>query len=133
MDTAQRTAAALGIDFGTHNTVATVLRPDGRRHQLLFEGNPLLPSGIYIDYDASLLVGRDAAREGRRRPERYERNPKLRIDAPSILLGDRELATRDAVAAVIGRALSECGRVAGPPRAVIDSGDLNSTGDLAPC
>ncbi|HEU5126875.1 MAG TPA: Hsp70 family protein [Glycomyces sp.] len=118
MDTAQRTAAALGIDFGTHHTVATVARADGRRHQLLFEGSPLLPSGIYLDYDASLLVGRDAAREGRRHPDRYERNPKLQIASPTILLGDKEIPVREAVAAVLGRVMGECERVAGPPQRV---------------
>ncbi|MDA1360000.1 Hsp70 family protein [Glycomyces luteolus] len=118
MDSAPRTAAALGIDFGTHHTVATVLRDDGRRHQLLFEGTPLLPSGIYIDYEASILVGRDAAREGRRRPERYERNPKLRLDAATILLGDKEVPVRDAVAAVLRRAIADCGTAAGVPRSV---------------
>jgi actin-like ATPase involved in cell morphogenesis len=118
MDSAPRTAAALGIDFGTHHTVATVLRDDGRRHQLLFEGTPLLPSGIYIDYEASILVGRDAAREGRRRPERYERNPKLRLDASSILLGDKEVPIREAVAAVLRRVVADCGTAAGVPRSV---------------
>jgi actin-like ATPase involved in cell morphogenesis len=118
MESAPRTAAALGIDFGTHHTVATVLRDDGRRHQLLFEGTPLLPSGIYIDYEASILVGRDAAREGRRRPERYERNPKLRLDAASILLGDKEVPIRDAVAAVLRRVVADCGTAAGVPRSV---------------
>ncbi|WP_205325760.1 Hsp70 family protein [Glycomyces sp. YM15] len=118
MDSAPRTAAALGIDFGTHHTVATVLREDGRRHQLLFEGTPLLPSGIYIDYESSILVGRDAAREGRRRPERYERNPKLRLDAATILLGDQEIPVRDAVAAVLRRAIADCGTAAGVPRSV---------------
>lgn len=118
MDTARRTASALGIDFGTHHTVATVLRGDGRRHQLLFEGNPLMPSGIYLDYEASILVGRDAAREGRRHPERYERNPKLQIGSPNILLGDKEIPSREAVAAVLKRVLSECGRVAGTPQQV---------------
>lgn len=118
MDSAPRTAAALGIDFGTHHTVATVLRDDGRRHQLLFEGTPLLPSGIYIDYESSILVGRDAAREGRRHPERYERNPKLRLDASTILLGDQEIPVRDAVAAVLRRAIADCGTAAGVPRSV---------------
>jgi actin-like ATPase involved in cell morphogenesis len=118
MDSAPRTAAALGIDFGTHHTVATVLRDDGRRHQLLFEGTPLLPSGIYLDYESSILVGRDAAREGRRRPERYERNPKLRLDASSILLGDQEIPVRDAVAAVLRRVVADCGTAAGVPRTV---------------
>jgi actin-like ATPase involved in cell morphogenesis len=118
MDSAPRTAAALGIDFGTHHTVATVLRDDGRRHQLLFEGTPLLPSGIYLDYESSILVGRDAAREGRRRPERYERNPKLRLDASSILLGDQEVPVRDAVAAVLRRVIADCGTAAGVPRSV---------------
>lgn len=118
MDTAQRAAAALGIDFGTHNTVATVLRADGRRHQLLFEGTPLLPSGIYLDNDASIVVGRDAARAGRRHPDRYERNPKLQIDTHALLLGDSEIPIRDAVAAVIGRVLRECAQAAGTPRQV---------------
>lgn len=118
MDAASRTAAALGIDFGTHNTVAAVLRGDGRRHQILFDGHPLLPSGIYIDHDGLLLVGRDAAREARRHPHRYERNPKLRLDAPSLLLGDREVPIGDAVRAVLRRVLAECTAVAGPPRSV---------------
>nr|BFF26895.1 hypothetical protein GCM10025732_48600 [Glycomyces mayteni] len=118
MDAAPRSAAALGIDFGTHNTVAAVLRGDGRRHQILFDGHPLLPSGIYIDHDGLLLVGRDAAREARRHPHRYERNPKLRLDAPSLLLGDREVPVRDAVCAVLRRVLAECTAVAGAPRSV---------------
>ncbi|MFG3341543.1 Hsp70 family protein [Glycomyces sp. NPDC048151] len=118
MDSASRTAAALGIDFGTHHTVATVLRDDGRRHQLLFEGTPLLPSGIYLDHESSILVGSDAAREGRRRPERYERNPKLRLDATTILLGDKELHVREAVAAVLRRVIADCGTAAGVPRSV---------------
>ncbi|PRY58419.1 Hsp70 family protein [Glycomyces artemisiae] len=118
MDAASRSAAALGIDFGTHNTVAAVLRGDGRRHQILFDGHPLLPSGIYIDHDGSLLVGRDAAREARRHPHRYERNPKLRLDAPSLLLGDREVPIGDAVRAVLRRVLAECTAIAGPPRSV---------------
>ncbi|MEU6250646.1 Hsp70 family protein [Glycomyces sp. NPDC047010] len=118
MDAAPRSATALGIDFGTHNTVAAVLRGDGRRHQILFDGHPLLPSGIYIDHDGSLLVGRDAAREARRHPHRYERNPKLRLDAPSLLLGDREVPIGDAVGSVMGRVLAECTAVAGAPRSV---------------
>ncbi|RRS00667.1 Hsp70 family protein [Glycomyces terrestris] len=118
MDAAPRSAAALGIDFGTHNTVAAVLRGDGRRHQILFDGHPLLPSGIYLDHDGSLLVGRDAAREARRHPHRYERNPKLRLDSPSLLLGDREVPIGEAVGAVMRRVLSECAAVAGPPRTV---------------
>ncbi|MEU6861632.1 Hsp70 family protein [Glycomyces sp. NPDC046736] len=118
MDTASRTAAALGVDFGTHHTVATVLRDDGRRHQLLFDGSPLLPSGIYLDTNALVQVGRDATHQGRRRPERYERNPKLRLEASTILLGDRELPVREAVAAVLRRVITECNLVAGPPRSV---------------
>ncbi|GAA2261345.1 hypothetical protein GCM10009853_013030 [Glycomyces scopariae] len=118
MDAASRSAAALGIDFGTHNTAAAVLRADGRRHQILFDGHPLLPSGIYLDHDGSLLVGRDAAREARRSPHRYERNPKLRLGSPSILLGDREIPIGDAVGAVMRRVLAECTAVAGAPRSV---------------
>src|SRR5699024_28417 len=68
--------------------------------------------------DASIVVGRDAARAGRRHPDRYERNPKLQIDTHALLLGDSEIPIRDAVAAVIGRVLRECAQAAGTPRQV---------------
>src|SRR2546421_522987 len=82
---------ALGVDFGTSNTVAMLRWPDGRARPLLVDGSPLLPSAVYADPGGHLLVGRDAVHSARLDPGRYEPNPKRRIDDQSVLLGDREL------------------------------------------
>ena len=68
----------LGIDFGTSNTVAMVRTADGRMRPLLFDGSPLLPSAVYFNTDGKVLVGRDAERNARVDPSRFEPNPKRR-------------------------------------------------------
>src|SRR5439155_1470712 len=40
---------ALGVDFGTSNTVAMLRWPDGRARPLLVDGSPLQPSSGYAD------------------------------------------------------------------------------------
>ncbi|MFC4047614.1 Hsp70 family protein [Dactylosporangium siamense] len=103
----------LGIDFGTSNTAAMLAWPDGHVRPLLFDGSPTLPSSVYADPQAGLLVGRDAVHAARVSPERFEPNPKRRIDEPAVLLGDHEVATVDLFAAVLGRVNGEAQRVAG--------------------
>jgi hypothetical protein len=105
----------LGIDFGTSNTVAMLAWPDGQVRPLLFDGSPALPSAVYADASSGLLIGRDAAHAARVSPERYEPNPKRRIDEPAVLLGEAEVSTVDLIAAVLGRAAVEARRVAGGP------------------
>ena len=105
----------LGIDFGTSNTVAMLAWPDGQVRPLLFDGSPTLPSAVYADASSGLLIGRDAAHAARVSPERYEPNPKRRIDEPAVLLGDVEVTTVDLIAAVLGRVATEARRVAGGP------------------
>ena len=92
---------ALGVDLGTSNTVAVLRWPDGRTRPLLFDGQPITPSAVFLD-DAGLHVGRDAQRLAQGDPSRYEPNPKRRIDEPSVLLGGREVPTADLLAAVLG-------------------------------
>jgi molecular chaperone HscA len=53
---------AIGVDLGTSNTVAVVRRPDGRTRPLLVDGVPVPPSGVYLDEQGRLHVGRDAQR-----------------------------------------------------------------------
>jgi hypothetical protein len=103
----------LGIDFGTSNTVAMLAWPDGQVRPLLFDGSPALPSAVYADASSGLLVGRDAAHAARVSPERYEPNPKRRIDEPAVLLGESEVSTVDLIASVLGRVVVEARRVAG--------------------
>ena len=104
---------ALGVDFGTSNTVAVLRWPDGRARPLLVDGSPLLPSSVYADPNGSLLVGRDAVHSARLDPARFEPNPKRRIDDQSVLLGERELPVVDVVAAVLIRIAEEARRTTG--------------------
>jgi hypothetical protein len=105
----------LGIDFGTSHTVAVLQWPDGRVRPLLFDGSPLLPSGVFHESGAGLLVGRDAQDSARRAPGNFEPNPKRRIDEGELLLGDRAFPVRDAVAAVLARVRAEATRTIGAP------------------
>src|SRR2546421_12803211 len=104
---------ALGVDFGTSNTVAVLRWPDGRARSLLVDGSPLLPSAVYADPGGSLLVGKDAIHSARLDPARFEPNPKRRIDDPSGLLGGRELPGVDLGGAVLLPVREEARRAAG--------------------
>ncbi|PRY60734.1 Hsp70 family protein [Glycomyces artemisiae] len=106
---------SLGVDFGTSHTIAVVRRADGSVRPLLFDGAPLMPSAVCADGDGGLLVGKDAVHAGRRHPERFEPNPKRLIDLPSTLLGEREFAVADLIAAVLDAVADECRRVVGRP------------------
>ncbi|HET6214912.1 MAG TPA: Hsp70 family protein, partial [Micromonosporaceae bacterium] len=103
----------LGIDFGTSNTVGMVGTEDGPVRPVLFDGSPLLPSGVYLGTDSQVLVGRDAQRTARLDPSRFEPNPKRRIDDGTVLLGDTGVAVPLLLAAVLARVLAEASRQLG--------------------
>jgi hypothetical protein len=105
---------ALGVDFGTSNTVAVARWPDGRARPILVDGSPLLPSAVYAEPDGQLVVGRDAVHSARIDPARFEPNPKRRIDDGEVLLGDRELPVSDLLTAVLARVAEEWRRAVGP-------------------
>ncbi|MFC6015394.1 Hsp70 family protein [Plantactinospora solaniradicis] len=92
----------LGVDLGTSHTVAVLRWPDGRTRPLLFDGQPILPSGVFLDSSGRPHVGRDAQRLAQADPARYEPNPKRRIDESAVLLGDREIPIVDLLASVLG-------------------------------
>ncbi|HEY3504520.1 MAG TPA: Hsp70 family protein [Actinocatenispora sp.] len=105
----------LGVDFGTSNTVAVLRWPDGRARPLLFDGSPLLPSGVFAARDGELLTGRDAAHSAQADPDRFEPNPKRCVDDGTMFLGDRALPVGEAIGAVLGRVRREAERTAGRP------------------
>ncbi|MFI7542927.1 Hsp70 family protein [Actinoplanes sp. NPDC049599] len=107
----------LGVDLGTSHTVAMLRRPDGRTRPLLFDGQPLLPSAVYLDTTGRLHVGRDAVRLGQAEPGRLEPNPKRHVDAETVLLGGAEVPTADLLAALLGAVSREAVAAAGflPP------------------
>ncbi|WP_326552392.1 Hsp70 family protein [Micromonospora sp. NBC_01813] len=106
----------LGVDFGTSHTVAAARSPDNRSRVLLFDGSPLLPSAVYAQPGAPLLVGRDAILAARVDPARFEPHPKRRVDDGTVLLGEREFPVVDLIAAVYRRVGEEWGRVVGAVR-----------------
>jgi actin-like ATPase involved in cell morphogenesis len=114
----------LAIDLGTCNTVAVVRRGADAPRALLFDGSPLLPSGVYCDRSGSaashpgapggiadvagsLVVGRDAERMMVIDPARFEPFPKRRVDDGSILLGETEVPVVDMLAAPLRRIVAE--------------------------
>ncbi|GAA2705527.1 Hsp70 family protein [Actinoplanes palleronii] len=107
---------ALGIDFGTSNTVAVARWPDGRVRPILVDGSPLLPSAVFADAEGNLLVGRDAVHSARLDPARFEPNPKRRVDDGLVLLGEREFSVVDLITAVLARVVEEWHRAVGPYR-----------------
>jgi actin-like ATPase involved in cell morphogenesis len=107
---------ALGVDFGTSNTVAVARWPDGRARPILVDGSPLLPSAVYAEPNGTLNVGRDAVHSARIDPARFEPNPKRRIDDGLVLLGENEIPVIDLIAAVLARVVEEWHRAVGPVR-----------------
>src|SRR4029453_19309049 len=114
IDQGSRQRHALGVDFGTSNTVAVARWPDGRARPILIDGSPLLPSAVYAEPDGQLIVGRDAVHRARLDPARFEPNPKRRIDDHLVLLGNHEVPVVDLIAAVLARVAEEWRPAAGP-------------------
>jgi molecular chaperone DnaK (HSP70) len=75
-----QTPVWLAVDLGTTHTVAVVGREGQEPRSLLFDGSPLLPSGVYLDAAGELHTGRDAQRLAAAEPARFEPHPKRRID-----------------------------------------------------
>src|SRR5689334_24448554 len=105
---------ALGVDFGTSNTVAVARWPDRRARPILIDGSPLLPSAVFAEPDGTLVVGRDAVHSARIDPVRFEPNPKRRIDDVLVLLGEQEFPVVELIAAVLARVAEEWRRAVGP-------------------
>lgn len=93
----------LAIDFGTTTTVAAVRTDADELRLVTIEGSPLLPSAVFLTDGGTLLVGRDAERQARLDPSRFEPNPKRRVDDGEILLGVAAVPIAEVIAAVLRR------------------------------
>ncbi|MBB5894645.1 Hsp70 family protein [Kutzneria kofuensis] len=103
----------LSIDVGTSNTVA-VLAAHGQQPRVVeVDGAATMPSAVYVGEDGVILVGRDAERQARLDPTRFEANPKRRIDDGALLLGGSVVPVTDVLAAVLRRVLDETVRQLG--------------------
>ncbi|MDG6109323.1 Hsp70 family protein [Dactylosporangium aurantiacum] len=97
----------LAIDLGTCHTVAVVRRGDEAPRALLFDGSPVMASGIYADESGRLSVGRDAERLSQLAPSRFEPYPKRSVDEGAVLLGDTEVTVVEMLAALLKRVADE--------------------------
>ncbi|MFC4337293.1 Hsp70 family protein [Salininema proteolyticum] len=93
----------LSVDLGTSHTVAVIQWPDGRTRPLLFDGSPIMPSAVFLDQAGEIHTGRDAETLAATEPDRYEPNPKQRINDGFILLGDRDISVTQAFTAILRR------------------------------
>ncbi|TCP57365.1 Hsp70 protein [Tamaricihabitans halophyticus] len=112
----------LAIDFGTSNTVAAVRTAPGAAPQLLqVDGLPTLSSAVFLAKNGTeLIAGREAERQSRLDPARYEPNPKRRIDDVEVLLGPTVIPVVDLIAAVLRKVATETTRqLGGPPDRVV--------------
>ncbi|WP_051393037.1 Hsp70 family protein [Glycomyces arizonensis] len=103
----------LSVDLGTSHTVAMLRWPDGRTRPLLFDGQPILPVGVFRDEAGGLVVGRDAARLSTAAPDRFEPHPKRHIGHGSVLLGNEEVSVEAMFAAVLRRVAAVCAEITG--------------------
>ncbi|SDO77824.1 Hsp70 protein [Nakamurella panacisegetis] len=103
----------LAIDFGTSNTVAALLVDGQAPRTVTFDTSPMLPSAVFVAADGQVTVGRDAQRQARLDPTRFEPNPKRRIDDGEVLLGDRVVPVVDVIAAVLRVVATEVRRQLG--------------------
>lgn len=102
-----QTSVRLAVDLGTTHTVAVIGRAGQEPRSLLFDGSPLLPSGVFLDTAGELHTGRDAQRLAASAPERFEPHPKRRIDEGTVLLGDREVPIEEVLATGLRRVAEE--------------------------
>lgn len=106
----------VAVDFGTSSTCVAVSH-NGREPQVVaMDGRPVLSSAVYASPDGTLFVGLEAERQAAVDPSRYEPNPKRRIDEPELLLGNSVVPVREAIRAVLTRAVQEARRFAGGAR-----------------
>ena len=109
--------SVLSVDLGTSNTVA-VLSAHGRPPRVVeVDGSANMPSAILATEDGRLVVGREAERQARLDPARFEPNPKRRVDEGTLLLGARVVPVTEAFAAVLAKVAVEVSRQLGgsPP------------------
>ena len=77
--------------------------PGSRLDIVRFEGHSFTPSAVYLadaGRSTKLVVGREAERLARLAPERFEPNPKRRIDDVDLLLGVDVVSVQAAIAAM---------------------------------
>lgn len=103
------------IDFGSSHTVTVVHVPGAVPRVVNVDGEPYLPSAVFLTGDDSLVVGHDALQMAAVDPSRLESRAKARIAEREVLLGNTVVPIPTIVLAILVRAVRAAAAVAGSP------------------
>ncbi|WP_146167662.1 Hsp70 family protein, partial [Micromonospora sp. MH33] len=106
--------ARLAIDCGSASTVAVLAWPDGTSAPLMFDGQPALPSAVFLAPDGNLLTGQRAWQGAATQPDRFIPAPR-RSPEQQLTVAGTEVEALDVVAATLRRVADEAQRTAGFP------------------
>jgi hypothetical protein len=105
----------LAVDCGSVATVGVLAWPDGSWLPLLFDGQPWLPSALYVAADGAIVTGEAAWRAATVDAQGFEPNPLRHQPGARPVLSGVDVPVMDLVAATLRRVAEEAARVAGGP------------------
>jgi hypothetical protein len=117
------------VDFGSSHAVTVVHLPGAAPRLVPVDGDPWLPSAVFLSRDDMLVVGNEALRLAAADPSRLESRGKARIAEREVLLGDTVVPVQTLVLAVLVRAVRAASAVAG---AIVDHLVLTHPADWGP-
>jgi hypothetical protein len=103
------------VDFGSSHTVTVVHVPGGGPRVVNVDGEPYLPSAVFLTGDDSLVVGHDALQMAAVDPSRLESGAKAKIAEREVLLGNTVVPVPTVVLAILVRAVKAAAAVVGAP------------------
>jgi hypothetical protein len=103
------------VDFGSSHTVTVVHTPGGGARVVNVDGEPYLPSAVFLTGEDSLVVGHDALQMAAVDPSRLESGVKAKIAEREVLLGNTVVPVPTIVLAVLVRAVKAAAAVVGAP------------------
>jgi hypothetical protein len=112
-----RARVRLSIDYGTASITAVLAFTGGHRVPVVFDGSPLLPSGVWIDpSNGRILTGAEAYEQARQDPACFVEYPKQCLaDGRRIHRAGRDIDPVDLASAVLRRVADHARRIAGGP------------------
>jgi actin-like ATPase involved in cell morphogenesis len=103
------------VDFGSSHTVTVVHVRGGVPRVVNVDGEPYLPSAVFLTGDDSLVVGHDALQMAAVDPSRLESRAKARIAEREVLLGNTVVPVPTVVLAILVRAVKAAAAVVSAP------------------
>lgn len=103
------------VDFGSSHTVTVVHAPGGGPRVVNVDGEPYLPSAVFLTGDDSLVVGHDALQMAAVDPSRLESGAKAKIAEREVLLGNTVVPVPTIVLAILVRGVKAAAAVVGAP------------------